>query len=100
RIVWCPYGQLRMIGAGAAEPRMLALARSGCPVGLATDIPRTVNFDALGTLAVANAAACGTLPLPGEILRMRTAGAAATVGAHDVGRLAPGQRADIVVRSA
>jgi cytosine/adenosine deaminase-related metal-dependent hydrolase len=98
-VVWCPYSQLRMMGTGEAEPRMRELARAGCAVGLATDIPRTVNFDALGTLAAANAAACGTPLHPSEFLRMRTVAAAATVGAHDVGRLAPGMRADIVIRS-
>lgn len=99
-IVWCPYGQLQMIGHGSAEPRMMELFRAGSPVGLATDIPRLVNFDALGGLAVANAAALGAAITPRDVLRMRTVGAAATVGADSwVGSIEPGKRADLVIRS-
>ncbi len=99
-IVWCPYSQMRMIGSEKGRPRMLDLARGGAPVGLATDIPRSVRFDALGTLAHANAAVCGTPATPAEIMRMRTAGAAASVGAGGwTGSIAPGKRADIVLRA-
>ena len=100
-VVWCPYGQLQMIGKGDAEPRMPELHRAGAPVGLATDIPRVINFDALGALAVANAAACGT-PVDGlEVLRMRTIGAATTIGGErTVGSLEAGKVADIVVGNA
>jgi 5-methylthioadenosine/S-adenosylhomocysteine deaminase len=99
-VVWCPYSQLRMLGTAGAEPRSVELARAGAAVALATDIPRTVNFDALGTLAMGAAAACGTPTQPHEILRMRTIAAAATVGAAaELGSLEPGKRADLVVRA-
>lgn len=100
RLVWCPYSQLRAIGGGMAEPRMPQLVRAGLSVGLATDIPRTVSFDALGGLATGNAAACGASLHSAEVLRLRTIGAAATVGAaEDVGSIEVGKRADIVVRA-
>ncbi len=100
-IVWCPYSQLRMLGVDGAEPRSVELARAGAAVALATDIPRTVNFDALGTLATGAAAACGTPAHPTEILRMRTIAAAATIGAErELGSIELGKRADIVVRAA
>lgn len=98
-IIWCPFAQLRAMGTGFAEPRMVELSRKGAPVGLATDIPRTVAFDALGSLAVANAAACGSFPNSHEILRMRTVSAAATIGAaSDLGSIEVGKKADLVVR--
>jgi 5-methylthioadenosine/S-adenosylhomocysteine deaminase len=101
RVVWCPYGQLQMIGRGGAECRMTELARAGGAVGIGSDIPRITHVDALGTLAIGNAAAAGG-PLSGrEILRMRTVGSAATVGAEAmVGSIEVGKQADLVIRKA
>ncbi|MER8887745.1 amidohydrolase family protein [Mesorhizobium sp. M0816] len=98
-IVWCPFQQMRAMGNGRAEPRMVELARAGAAVAVATDIPRNLNFDALGSVAACNAAALG-VPVKGdELLRMRTIGAARSVGAGDyVGSLEIGKRADFVVR--
>ncbi len=99
RVVWCPYGQLQMIGRGA-EPRMTALDRAGVAVGIGSDIPRAVRFDGLGTLALAAAAAAGEPIAPAALWRLRTIGAAASVGAERaVGSLEPGKRADIVIRA-
>jgi 5-methylthioadenosine/S-adenosylhomocysteine deaminase len=99
RIVWCPYSQMQMIGRGGAEPRMTALHRARVPVGIASDIPRTHNFDALGTLAMAASSAAGDPMTFREILRALTIGAATTVGAEvEVGNLEAGKRADFVVR--
>jgi 5-methylthioadenosine/S-adenosylhomocysteine deaminase len=99
RIVWCPYSQMQMLGRGGAEPRMTALHRAGVPVGIASDIPRTHNFDALGTLAMAASSAAGDPMAFREILRALTVGAAATVGADaETGSLEAGKRADFVVR--
>lgn len=98
-IVWCPFQQMRAMGNGRAEPRMVELARAGAAVAVATDIPRNLNFDALGSLAVCNAAALGVPVNADELLRMRTIGAAKSVGAGDfVGSLEIGKRADLVVR--
>lgn len=98
-IVWCPFQQMRAIGYGRAEPRMVELARAGASVAVATDIPRNLNFDALGSVAVCNAAALGVPVKADELLRMRTIGAARSVGAGDeVGTLEVGKRADFVVR--
>ncbi|MDW9782932.1 amidohydrolase family protein [Sinorhizobium meliloti] len=100
RIIWCPFAQLRALGAGPAEPRMLELHEKGVSVALATDIPRTQNFDALGSVAVAGLAATGRPARGTEILRMRTIDAARSIGAdEEVGSLEVGKFADIVVRS-
>ncbi|TGV63666.1 hypothetical protein EN792_071035, partial [Mesorhizobium sp. M00.F.Ca.ET.149.01.1.1] len=80
-VVWCPYGQLQMLGRGGAEGRMVELHRAGVKVGIASDIPRAVHFSGLGTLAAVTAAATGLAASAHEILRMRTIGSAATVGA-------------------
>lgn len=98
-IVWCPYGQLQMIGRERAEPRMRELWLAGARIGLATDIPRAINFDALGGLAVANAAAVNSALPAADVFRMRTASAAATVGASTItGSIEVGKRADLVLR--
>ncbi|UCI31988.1 amidohydrolase family protein [Mesorhizobium sp. B4-1-4] len=99
RVVWCPWGQLQMLGQPGAQARMVDLHRSGVGVGIASDIPRVADFDALGTLAASASAASGQPATPREILRMRTIGAAATIGADsELGSLEIGKRADFVVR--
>lgn len=99
RTVWCPWGQLQMLGKESAQPRMVDLHRSGVAVGIASDIPRVADFDALGSLAASAAAASGRPATPREIMRMRTLGAAATVGADgELGSLEVGKCADFVVR--
>ncbi|TPI27658.1 amidohydrolase family protein [Mesorhizobium sp. B3-2-1] len=98
-IVWCPYGQLQMLGRGGAEGRMVELHRAGVKVGIASDIPRAVHFSGLGSLVAVTAAATGLAASGREILRMRTSGSAATVGAaSEIGSLEVGKRADFVVR--
>jgi 5-methylthioadenosine/S-adenosylhomocysteine deaminase len=101
RLVWCPYGQLQMIGRSGAEPRMPELWRAGIPVGIGSDIARVVHVAAAGTIASACAAASGFAASGSEILRARTMGSAASVGAEkEVGSIEIGKRADIVVRDA
>jgi cytosine/adenosine deaminase-related metal-dependent hydrolase len=99
RVVWCPYGQLQMVGRSSAEGRMAELFRAGVAVGIGSDIARATHVHALGTVAAVAAAATGN-PLSGrEILRMRTVGSAATIGAESsVGSIEVGKCADIVVR--
>lgn len=98
-VVWCPYGQLQMLGRGGAEARMVELHRAGAKVGIGSDIPRAVHFSGLGTLATVTASATGLAASGSEILRMRTLGSAATVGAaSELGSLEVGKRADFVVR--
>jgi 5-methylthioadenosine/S-adenosylhomocysteine deaminase len=99
RVVWCPYGQLQMLGRGGAEGRMAELCRAGAFVGLGTDIPRVTHVGSLGTLAAACAVATGSLLSGREILRMRTVGTAATIGAEaQLGSIEVGKRADLVIR--
>ena len=98
RLVWCPYGTLQTIGGGGGRNRMSALSRKGVRVGLASDIPRAINFDALASLAVGCGAATGSALGPRQVLRMLTCDAAASVGAEQTtGSLEPGKSADIVV---
>lgn len=98
-VVWCPYGQLQMLGRGGAEARMVELHRAGAKVGIGSDIPRAVHFSGLGTLATVTASATGLAASGSEILRLRTLGSAATVGAaSELGSLEVGKRADFVVR--
>jgi 5-methylthioadenosine/S-adenosylhomocysteine deaminase len=99
RIVWCPYGQLQMLGRGKLEGRMVQLARAGVVVGIGSDIARATHVGALGTLAIGAAAATGLQTNGREVLRMRTLGAAGSVGADDaVGSIEVGKYADIVIR--
>ncbi|MBZ9761752.1 amidohydrolase family protein [Mesorhizobium sp. CA8] len=99
RVVWCPWGQLQMLGQAGAQARMVELHRSGVAVGIASDIPRVADFDALGTLAASASAASGRPAMPRELMRMRTIGAAASIGAEgELGSLEIGKRADFVVR--
>jgi 5-methylthioadenosine/S-adenosylhomocysteine deaminase len=101
RVVWCPYGQLQMVGRGGAEGRVAKLSRAGAFVGLGTDIPRVTHVGSLGTLAAACAVATGDSLSGREILRMRTVGTAATVGAEaQLGSIEVGKRADLVIRKA
>jgi cytosine/adenosine deaminase-related metal-dependent hydrolase len=97
-IVWCPYGQMQALAQPGAQPRMPELWRRGLPVGLGTDIPRITNVDGLGTLAVSASTVTADAASPAEVLRMRCAGAARTMGAHDLGTIRPGHRADMVIR--
>lgn len=98
-VVWCPYGQLQALGKGAARPKMVELLRAGNAVAAATDIPRIVNFDALGSLTAGTAAAFGHALTGHEVLRMRTVNAARSIGAGRItGSLEIGKRADLVVR--
>lgn len=101
RIVWCPYGQVAMQACDRVESRMADLARAGVSVGLASDIARICGADALGSLAILAGTIAGDAPSPGELLRMRSLGAAACIGAEsDIGSLETGKRADIVIRDA
>ena len=97
-LVWCPYGQLMMAPDGV-EGRMPDAFRQGIDVGIASDIARVCNFDDLGTLATVASQVIGRPVASHEVFRMRTLGAAATIGAAaDIGSLEPGKRADIVIR--
>ncbi|SPT59115.1 amidohydrolase family protein [Actinomadura madurae] len=97
-LVWCPYGQMQALSRPDAEPRMPELWRRGTPVGIGSDIARAGGLDALGTLAVSASTMAGDAVRPAEVLRMRGAGAARTVGARGLGEIRPGHRADLVLR--
>lgn len=99
KLVWCPGGQLAMIGSGGARGRMASAHRAGIQVGIASDIARGFNFDTLGTLAYLTAKAAGDPITPDEVFYMRSLGAAASAGAEaELGSLEAGKRADFVIR--
>lgn len=99
RLVWCPGGQLAMIGKGGARGRMATAHRAGIQVGIASDIPRGFNFDGLGTLAFLTGKASGDPVEARDVFLMRTLGAAASIGAEaELGSLEAGKTADFVIR--
>ncbi|MEZ5933852.1 MAG: amidohydrolase family protein [Alphaproteobacteria bacterium] len=99
RLVWCPGGQLAMIGEGGARGRMASAHRAGVPIGIASDIARGFNFDGLGSLAYLTGKAAGDPITAEEVFAMRSLGAAASIGAEaELGSLEAGKRADVVIR--
>lgn len=91
----CRYGN------GIAPLRRMLDA--GVTVGLGTDAPdSTFSCDLLAeaqaAALLARASGCDPQALSaGEALRLATAGGAAALGMDDVGRIAPGARADVIV---
>ncbi|WP_422368698.1 amidohydrolase family protein [Pelagibius sp.] len=99
KVIWCPYGQLAMIGSGCARGRMATAERGGIPVALATDIPRAFDFGDLGKLAWSCGQAAGDSVTAEQVFLMRTRHAAAAMGAlSELGSLEVGKRADFAVR--
>jgi 5-methylthioadenosine/S-adenosylhomocysteine deaminase len=97
-IAWCPYGQLRSAAAKGFRPMFGDVTDRLPKLGLGTDIPHIINPDGLGALAVAASTAAGSPLAARDIFRMRTVGAARTVGCTDLGLLRVGHRADLVIR--
>ena len=100
KMIWCPYGQLAMIGSGHARGRMATAEQDGVPVALATDIPRAFDFGDMGKLAWSCGQAAGDPVTAEQVFLMRTRHAAAAIGAlNELGSLEVGKCADFVVRS-
>ena len=99
-IAHCPSSNAR-IAAGMC--RVTDLRAAGCPVGLGVD---GVASNEVGGLFPEIRQALYTARLremrpdalmPADVLEMATSGGARCLGLDDVGRLAPGQRADLAV---
>lgn len=100
-LTWCPNNALHRAVHPAKPCRFPALMKQGVSVSLGID---TTMYHPLGTSGMVSlllSAACGERLDDGEPFYMQTANAAQNVGLGDqLGTLAPGKRADIVVRTA
>ncbi|MEM9780200.1 MAG: amidohydrolase family protein, partial [Pseudomonadota bacterium] len=96
-IAHCPTSNT-FIGSGLFQ--MARAQAAQIPVGLATDVGGGSSFSMLRTMAAAYEVGqlAGRAIHPGELLWLATAGAAETLRLGDqIGRLAPGMAADLVV---
>ena len=89
-VVWCPSSHLALYGATLAPRRLFDAGR----LALGTDARLSGARDLLDELRVA--AAHGDLT-PAELLRLCTADGARLLRMGEVGALAPGRRADLIV---
>ncbi|WP_139811922.1 amidohydrolase family protein [Ensifer aridi] len=100
-LTWCPNNALHRAVHPAKPCRFPALIKQGVTVSLGID---TTMYHPLGTSGMVSlllSAACGERLEDSEPFYMQTANAARNVGLGDrLGTLAPGKRADIVVRAA
>ena len=101
-VAHCPCSNAKH-ASGAA--RVLDMLAAGVPMGIATDGPASHHrldlFEEMRTairLARVRAGDARALP-PARALHMVTAGAADAIGRPDLGRLAPGARADMTALS-
>jgi cytosine/adenosine deaminase-related metal-dependent hydrolase len=98
-VAHCPTSNLRL-GAGVAPvPELVA---AGAPVGLGVDGSASnersdLFFEVKQALMVARGRGGPTAMTARDALRLGTRGGAAVLGRDDIGRLAPGKRADIAV---
>ncbi len=98
-VAHCPTSNLRL-GAGVAPVRELVDA--GAPVGLGVDGSASnersdLLFEVKQALLVARGRGGPTAMTARQALRLGTRGGAAVLGRDDIGRLAPGARADLAV---
>jgi cytosine/adenosine deaminase-related metal-dependent hydrolase len=98
-VAHCPTSNLRL-GAGVAPVR--DLVESGVPVGLGVDGSASnersdLFFEVKQALLVARGRGGPRAMTVRDALRLGTRGGASVLGRDDIGRLAPGKRADIAV---
>jgi cytosine/adenosine deaminase-related metal-dependent hydrolase len=98
-VAHCPTSNLRL-GAGVAPVR--DLVESGVPVGLGVDGSASnersdLLFEVKQALLVARGRGGPRAMTVRDALRLGTRGGASVLGRDDIGRLAPGKRADIAV---
>ena len=100
QIVWCPAAFFSLGIGGSARFRMADRYRQGTRVALGTDAARdSTPGDTLLAARFASQTYDDALS-PGALLEMQTINAAAAAGMEaELGSLASGKRADIVVRS-
>ncbi len=98
-IAHCPTSNMRL-GSGIAP--VIALRRSGCPVGLGVDGSASNDSshmlaEARQALLLARVAGGATAMTVKEALRLATVEGAACLGRGDIGSLAVGKRADVAL---
>lgn len=100
-IVWHPGNAAYYGIQPRAKPHVPALHRRGTEIALAADVAKAWTFGDLGRLAHVAAREWGDWLPATAILRMHTRGGARAMGmSSGLGILAPGRRADVVVRRA
>jgi len=98
-IVWCPQAYVSRGLPLIAPTRLPVLKRDGIAVALGTDSARQSSVGDAMFLAVQLSAEAGAGLAAEEVLEMLTLHGARAAGLdHMLGRLAPGFRADIVIR--
>jgi len=99
-IVWHPGNAMYYGIAPQAPLRMPALQRRGTPVALGTDVAKVWAFGDLGFVAYLVSREWGDYLPARAVLEMFAGGGAAAFGAtDDLGRLAAGRRAALVIRT-
>ncbi|HSK22137.1 MAG TPA: 8-oxoguanine deaminase [Egicoccus sp.] len=99
-VAHCPSSNARL---GAGTCRVSDLEAAGAPVGLGVDGPASNEVGALfpemrqALYTARQRSLRADAMLPADALRLATEGGAACLGRDDLGRLAPGYRADLVV---
>lgn len=99
-LVWHPANAAYYGILAQARSRFPELARRGVDIGFGTDVAKTWGFGDLGFAAFLTMRAAGEDVSPETLLKIFTTGGARAMGLGDVGRIAVGQRADIVLRRA
>lgn len=97
-LVWHPANAAYYGILSQARSRFPDLARRGVDIGFGTDVAKTWGFGDLGIAAFLTMRAAGDDVLPETLLKIFTTGGARAMGLSDAGRIAVGQRADIVLR--
>ncbi|MFP4635558.1 MAG: 8-oxoguanine deaminase [Nitriliruptoraceae bacterium] len=99
-VAHCPSSNARL---GAGSCRVSDLVAAGAPVGLGVDGPASNEVGGLHAelrqalyTARQRTGRPGDL-MPADALRLATVGGAACLGRDDIGELAPGRRADLVI---
>ncbi len=98
-LVWQPGNYMFYGIAAKTESRMAELIQRGANVTFGVDTAKVWTFGDLELIGYLVARQAGRYISPAKILEMRTCDAARAVGLEDaIGALAPGMRADIVIR--
>jgi 5-methylthioadenosine/S-adenosylhomocysteine deaminase len=98
-IVWCAANYLAIAASSGVRTFLPALNRRGVNVTLGIDTPATTNPGDSMTIANIAAREAGDLVYATELIEMQTISAARSIGAQsEIGSLATGKRADIVLR--
>ena len=99
-LVWHPGNAVYYGIAPNARSRFPGIARAGTAVAFGTDVAKAWSFGDLGIIGYLMAREWGDYVPAETILEMFTLGGARAMGSDQLGRLAVGRPADIVIRRA